>query len=87
MPMNAHRGPIELPENIPVFLLPGALLSRAGRCHYIFEPRYVAMVDDTLRDGHRLIGMIQPGRLRDPLASRPLQGRLCRPYYPARRKR
>ena len=26
----------------------------------IFEPRYLAMVDDALRDGHRLIGMIQP---------------------------
>ena len=26
----------------------------------IFEPRYLAMVDDSLRDGHRLIGMIQP---------------------------
>jgi hypothetical protein len=31
----------------------------------IFEPRYLAMVDDSLRDGHRLIGMIQP----DPLHS------------------
>jgi len=26
----------------------------------IFERRYLAMVDDALRDGHRLIGMIQP---------------------------
>jgi Lon protease-like protein len=26
----------------------------------IFEPRYLQMVDDALRDGHRLIGMIQP---------------------------
>src|SRR5258707_1863480 len=26
----------------------------------IFEQRYLAMVDDALRDGHRLIGMIQP---------------------------
>jgi Lon protease-like protein len=26
----------------------------------IFEPRYLAMVDDAFRDGHRLIGMIQP---------------------------
>jgi len=26
----------------------------------IFEPRYLSMVDDALRDGHRLIGMIQP---------------------------
>jgi Lon protease-like protein len=26
----------------------------------IFEPRYLAMIDDSLRDGRRLIGMIQP---------------------------
>ena len=26
----------------------------------IFEPRYLAMIDDALRDGHRMIGMIQP---------------------------
>jgi Lon protease-like protein len=26
----------------------------------IFEPRYLAMIDDALRDGRRLIGMIQP---------------------------
>jgi Lon protease-like protein len=26
----------------------------------IFEPRYLEMIDDAMRDGHRLIGMIQP---------------------------
>jgi hypothetical protein len=26
----------------------------------IFEPRYLEMIDDSLRDSHRLIGMIQP---------------------------
>ena len=62
MPMNAvYRGPIELPEIIPVFPLPGALLLPRGQMPLsIFEPRYLAMVDDALRDGHRLIGMIQP---------------------------
>lgn len=62
MPMNAeYRGPIDLPETIPVFPLPGALLLPRGQMPLnIFEPRYLAMVDDTLRDGHRLIGMIQP---------------------------
>jgi Lon protease-like protein len=62
MPMNAeYRGPIELPEIIPVFPLPGALLLPRGQIPLnIFEPRYLAMVDDALRDGHRLIGMIQP---------------------------
>jgi len=62
MPMNAeYRGPIDLPEIIPVFPLPGALLLPRGQIPLnIFEPRYLAMVDDALRDGHRLIGMIQP---------------------------
>src|SRR6201747_670999 len=62
MPINAdYRGPAELPEIIPVFPLPGALLLPRGQMPLnIFEPRYLSMVDDSLRDGHRLIGMIQP---------------------------
>ncbi|MGB3272148.1 MAG: LON peptidase substrate-binding domain-containing protein [Xanthobacteraceae bacterium] len=62
MPINVeYRGPAELPEIIPVFPLPGALLLPRGQMPLnIFEPRYLAMVDDALRDGHRLIGMIQP---------------------------
>src|ERR1700735_234339 len=62
MPINAHYpGPRDLPEIIPVFPLPGALLLPRGQMPLnIFEPRYLAMVDDSLRDGHRLIGMIQP---------------------------
>src|SRR5262249_53707912 len=62
MPMNAqYRGPIEMPGIIPVFPLPGALLLPRGQMPLnIFEPRYIAMIDDALRDGHRLIGMIQP---------------------------
>ena len=62
MPMNAvYRGPADLPETIPVFPLPGALLLPRGQMPLnIFEPRYLEMVDDSLRDGHRLIGMIQP---------------------------
>ena len=62
MPMNAqYRGPIDLPEVIPVFPLPGALLLPRGQMPLnIFEPRYLAMVDDAFRDGLRLIGMIQP---------------------------
>src|SRR4026209_1522334 len=62
MPMNAqYRGPIEMPGVIPVYPLPGALLLPRGQMPLnIFEPRYLAMVDDALRDGHRLIGMIQP---------------------------
>src|SRR3569623_1753018 len=56
-----YRGPADLPEIIPVFPLPGALLLPRGQMPLnIFEPRYLAMVDDSLRDGHRLSGMIQP---------------------------
>jgi Lon protease-like protein len=62
MPTNAiYRGSADLPQIIPVFPLPGALLLPRGQLPLnIFEPRYLAMVDDSLRDGHRLIGMIQP---------------------------
>src|SRR5476649_1015070 len=62
MPMNAeYRRPIDLPGTIPVFPLPGALLLPRGQMPLnIFEPRYLAMIDDSLRDGHRMIGMIQP---------------------------
>ena len=51
----------DLPETIPVFPLPGALLlPRARLPLHIFEPRYLAMLDDCLKTEHRLIGMIQP---------------------------
>ncbi len=51
----------DLPKTIPVFPLPGALLlPRARLPLHIFEPRYLAMLDDTLKTSHRLIGMIQP---------------------------
>src|ERR1700690_718484 len=62
MPMNtAYRGPEAVPDVIPVFPLPGALLLPRGQMPLnIFEPRYLAMVDDALRWGNRLIGMIQP---------------------------
>src|SRR3954468_16708212 len=62
MPMNAvYAKPSDLTQVIPVFPLPGALLLPRGQMPLnIFEPRYVAMIDDALRSGHRLIGMIQP---------------------------
>jgi Lon protease-like protein len=62
MPMNAvYRGSADLPEIIPVFPLSGALLLPRGQMPLnIFEPRYLEMIDDSLRDGHRLVGMIQP---------------------------
>lgn len=51
----------DLPETIPVFPLPGALLlPRARLPLHIFEPRYLAMVEDVLKTPDRLIGMVQP---------------------------
>lgn len=53
--------PTNLPETIPVFPLPGALLlPRARLPLHLFEPRYLAMLDDAMKTEHRLIGMIQP---------------------------
>ena len=51
----------DLPETIPLFPLPGAvLLPRARLPLHIFEPRYLAMIEDCLKSDRRLIGMIQP---------------------------
>ncbi|CAN1487287.1 Lon, substrate-binding domain containing protein [Paracoccaceae bacterium] len=52
---------IDLPDTLPIFPLPGALmLPRARLPLHIFEPRYLAMIEDCLKTKHRLIGMIQP---------------------------
>lgn len=49
-----------LPETIPVFPLGGVLLLPRGMLPLnIFEPRYIAMVDEAITS-HRLIGIIQP---------------------------
>jgi Lon protease-like protein len=56
----------DLPDTIAVFPLPGALLLPRTRLPlHIFEPRYLAMLDDALKTDTRLIGMIQPNMLRD----------------------
>jgi uncharacterized protein len=56
-----YAGPEDLAQVIAVFPLPGALLLPRGQMPLnIFEPRYLAMVDDSMRSEHRLIGMIQP---------------------------
>ena len=51
----------DLPDTIAVFPLPGALLLPRSRLPlHIFEPRYLQMLDDTLKTSQRLIGMVQP---------------------------
>lgn len=53
--------PGDLPDTIPLFPLPGALLLPRGRLPlHIFEPRYLQMIEDCMKTGPRLIGMIQP---------------------------
>ena len=49
-----------LPSELPVFPLAGALLLPGGKLPLnVFEPRYLAMIEDALA-GDRLFGMIQP---------------------------
>lgn len=51
----------DLPDVLPVFALPGALLlPRARLPLHVFEPRYLAMLEDALKTRERLIGMVQP---------------------------
>ncbi len=53
----------DLPATIAIFPLPGVLmLPRARLPLHIFEPRYLAMLDDALKTETRLIGMVQPNR-------------------------
>lgn len=55
----------DLPDTIPVFPLPGALLLPRSRLPlHIFEPRYLAMIEDMMKTSNRLVGMIQPRDLK-----------------------
>jgi hypothetical protein len=61
-----HPDIADLPPEIPIFPLSGALLLPEGRLPLnIFEPRYLAMVQDSLGAG-RMFGMVQgdPGQPR-----------------------
>ncbi|MCZ4352228.1 LON peptidase substrate-binding domain-containing protein [Roseovarius aestuarii] len=54
----------DLPDVIPLFPLAGALLlPRARLPLHLFEPRYLAMLEDALKTPQRLIGMIQPNKV------------------------
>ena len=61
MGMNAvYEGPEDCPAVVPIFPLGGALLLPRGQMPLnIFEPRYLAMIDDAIRT-HRVIGVVQP---------------------------
>jgi hypothetical protein len=67
------RSPIQtryedLPQDLPIFPLSGALLLPWGRLPLnIFEPRYLNMTLDALKNG-RIFGMIQPDYDKGPKA-------------------
>ena len=62
----SYERPSDMPAIIPVFPLAEALLlPRRPLPLSIFEPRYLAMVDDAL-SGERLIGMVQPSEAEAP---------------------
>jgi uncharacterized protein len=51
----------QLPGSLPIFPLTGVLLLPRSRLPLnVFEPRYLAMTEDALASGNRLIGMVQP---------------------------
>ncbi|MGH1418976.1 MAG: LON peptidase substrate-binding domain-containing protein [Hyphomicrobiaceae bacterium] len=55
-----YRAPGDLPNQIPLFPLLGAiLLPRANLPLNVFEPRYLAMIDDVI-SGDRVVGIVQP---------------------------
>lgn len=61
-PIDRYRRPADLPTEIPVFPLRGViLLPRATLPLNLFEPRYLAMIEDVIA-GSRLLAIIQPER-------------------------
>lgn len=80
MPLPSQTLPFDqLPETLPIFPLANAIVMPG--CHLplnIFEPRYLEMVFDSLKE-LRLIGMIQPedsGQERSPLYRTGTAGRV-----------
>ena len=59
MSMHSYRHVTDLPGQIAVFPLPGAMLfPRWTLSLNIFEPRYLNMLDDVMA-GERMLGMVQ----------------------------
>ena len=58
------KAPIDLPDTLPIFPLSNVLLLPRSRLPlHVFEPRYLAMLDDALKTPQRLIGMVQPNEV------------------------
>ena len=68
-PTSRYRTIADLPGQIPLFPLRGViLLPRAELPLNVFEPRYLALLDDVIAS-HRIIGIIQPDATADPVES------------------
>jgi Lon protease-like protein len=66
-----YPGPADLPASLPLFPVAGALLlPRRPLQLTVFEPRYLALLDDSL-SGDRLIGIIQPKDGEDAVGGKP----------------
>ena len=64
-----YQGPADLPQPVPVFpLLRTILLPRSMLPLNVFEPRYLAMLDDVM-SGSRLILIVQPADRRGRVAA------------------
>lgn len=64
-PLDRYRRTADLPQEVPLFPLRGAiLLPRAALPLNVFEPRYLAMIEDAIA-GSRVVGIIQPDRAGD----------------------
>ncbi|MGJ8572872.1 MAG: LON peptidase substrate-binding domain-containing protein [Hoeflea sp.] len=73
----SYRVETDIPEQVPVFPLSGALLLPGAQLPLnIFEPRYLAMFDDAM-SSNRLIGVIQPALVDSRTGKGPV-GDLCR---------
>jgi Lon protease-like protein len=79
--MMTERGfetrPEDLPASLPIFPLTGVLLLPRGRLPLnVFEPRYLAMIEDAL-SSDRLVGIIQPSVERPTGAEPPIYRTGC----------
>jgi hypothetical protein len=73
----SYRVETDIPEQVPVFPLSGALLLPGAQLPLnIFEPRYLAMLDDAM-SSNRLIGVIQPALMDSKTGKGPVED-LCR---------
>ncbi|PHR23853.1 MAG: ATP-dependent protease [Hoeflea sp.] len=73
----SYRVETDIPEQVPVFPLSGALLLPGAQLPLnIFEPRYLSMLDDAM-SSDRLIGVIQPALVDAKTGKGPVED-LCR---------